>query len=212
MTTPTIRDLELRTEDGVRLEAELAVDEHVETAGTVVLCHPHPQYGGTMRSIVISVLFAELPSAGYHCLRFNFRGVERSGGAYDNGVGETLDAVAAVRTMAESNPNGPLALTGWSFGGDIALAVTDAVLTGWVAIAPPLRIRPPYAAASDPRPKYLVLAEHDEVRKPSDVEEEVASWTATSVAVVPGASHFFVGRTDRVLRETRDSLDRMFAR
>jgi alpha/beta superfamily hydrolase len=212
VTTPTIRDLELRTEDGVRLEAELAVDEHVETAGTVVLCHPHPQYGGTMRSIVISVLFAELPSAGYHCLRFNFRGVERSEGAYDNGVGETLDAVAAVRTMAESNPNGPLALTGWSFGGDIALAVTDAVLTGWVAIAPPLRIRPPYAAASDPRPKYLVLAEHDEVRDPSDVKQEVASWTATSVAVVPGASHFFVGRTDRVLRETRDGLDRMFGR
>jgi len=127
-------------------------------------------------------------------------------------VGETLDAVAAVRTMAESNPNGRLALTGWSFGGDIALAVTDAVLTGWVAIAPPLRIRPPYAAASDPRPKYLVLAEHDEVREPSDVEQEVASWAATNVAVVPGASHFFVGRTDRVLRETRDGLDRMFAR
>jgi uncharacterized protein len=75
-----------------------------------------------------------------------------------------------------------------------------------------LRIRPPYAAASDPRPKYLVLAEHDEVREPSDVEQEVASWTATNVAVVPGASHFFVGRTDRVLRETRDGLDRMFAR
>jgi alpha/beta superfamily hydrolase len=211
MTTPTIRDLELRTDDGLRLEAELAVDEHVATAGTVVLCHPHPQYGGTMRSIVISVLFAQLPSAGYRCLRFNFRGVERSQGAYDNGVGETLDAVAAVRTTADMHPGVPAALAGWSFGGDVALSVTEAVLTGWVAIAPPLRIRPPYAAAQDARPKYLVLAEHDEVREPSDVQEEVASWTATSVAVVPGASHFFVGRTDRVLRETRNGLDRMFA-
>ena len=212
MTTPTIRDLELHTEDGLRLEAELAVDEHVATAGTVVLCHPHPQYGGTMRSIVISVLFKELPSAGYRCLRFNFRGVERSQGAYDNGVGETLDAVAAVRTTADMHPGVPAALAGWSFGGDVALSVTEAVLTGWVAIAPPLRIRPPYAAAHDARPKHLVLAEHDEVRAPADVQEEVASWTATSVAVVPGASHFFVGRTDRVLRETRDGLDRMFAR
>jgi alpha/beta superfamily hydrolase len=212
VTTPTIRDLELHTEDGLRLEAELAVDEHVATAGTVVLCHPHPQYGGTMRSIVISVLFKELPSAGYRCLRFNFRGVERSQGAYDDGVGETLDAVAAVRTTADMHPGVPAALAGWSFGGDVALSVTEAVLAGWVAIAPPLRIRPPYAAAQDARPKYLVLAEHDEVREPSDVEQEVASWTATSVAVVPGASHFFVGRTDRVLRETRDGLDRMFAR
>jgi len=212
MTTPTIRDLELHTEDGLRLEAELAVDEHVATAGTVVLCHPHPQYGGTMRSIVISVLFKELPSAGYRCLRFNFRGVERSQGAYDDGVGETLDAVAAVRTTADMHPGVPAALAGWSFGGDVALSVTEAVLAGWVAIAPPLRIRPPYAAAQDARPKHLVLAEHDEVREPSDVEREVASWTATSVAVVPGASHFFVGRTDRVLRETRDGLDRMFAR
>ena len=212
MTTPTIRDLELHTEDGLRLEAELAVDEHVATAGTVVLCHPHPQYGGTMRSIVISVLFAELPSAGYRCLRFNFRGVERSQGTYDDGVGETLDAVAAVRTTADMHPGVPAALAGWSFGGDVALSVTEAVLAGWVAIAPPLRIRPPYAAAQDARPKYLVLAEHDEVREPSDVEQEVASWTATTVAVVPGASHFFVGRTDRVLRETRDGLDRMFTR
>jgi len=212
VTTPTIRDLELHTEDGLRLEAELAVDEHVATTGTVVLCHPHPQYGGTMRSIVISVLFAELPSAGYRCLRFNFRGVERSQGAYGDGVGETLDAVAAVRTTADLHPGLPAALAGWSFGGDVALSVTEAALAGWVAIAPPLRIRPPYAAAQDARPKYLVLAEHDEVREPSDVQQEVASWTATSVAVVPGASHFFVGRTDRVLRETRDGLDRMFAR
>jgi len=212
VTTPTIRDLELRTEDGLRLEAELAVDEHVATVGTVGLCHPHPQYGGTMRSIVISVLFAELPSAGYRCLRFNFRGVEHSEGTYDDGVGEALDAAAAVHKIAELSPSVPSALAGWSFGGDVALSVTDPVLTGWVAIAPPLRIHPPYAAAEDARPKHLVLAEHDEVRAPSDVQQEVASWTATSVAVVPGASHFFVGRTDRVLRETRDGLDRMFAR
>src|SRR5437868_13035815 len=158
MTTPTIRDLELRTEDGLRLEAELAIDQHVATAGTVVLCHPHPQYGGSMRSIVISVLFAELPSAGYQCLRFNFRGVEHSEGAYDDGAGETLDAVAAVHKVAELHPDVACALAGWSFGGDIALSVTDALLKGWVAIAPPLRIRPPYAAAQDPRPKYFVLA------------------------------------------------------
>jgi alpha/beta superfamily hydrolase len=94
----------------------------------------------------------------------------------------------------------------------MALSVADARVAGWVAIAPPLRIRPPYAAARDARPKHLVLGEHDEVRAPASVEEEVASWTATTVAVVPGASHFFVGRTDRVLRETLVGLERVAAR
>jgi len=158
------------------------------------------------------VLFAELPEAGYACLRFNFRGVEGSAGAYGDGEGEQLDALAAVQALAERVPDVPLALTGWSFGGDVALAVVDPLLAGWVAIAPPLRILPSYPASTDPRPKQLILAEHDEVRDPVDVQAEVAAWTATTVAVVPGASHFFVGRTDRVLRETRAGLDRMFAR
>jgi alpha/beta superfamily hydrolase len=204
--------LELRTADGLRLEAELATSDDAPPAGAVVLCHPHPQYGGTMRSLVISVLFAELPALGYPCLRFNFRGVEGSEGSYGNGHGEQADAIAAVHEMADRAPGLTIALVGWSFGGDVALAVTDALLAGWIAIAPPLRILPAYPAATDPRPKQLVLAEHDEVRDPVDVQEEVASWTATSVAVVPGASHFFVGRTDRVLRETRSGLDRLLAR
>jgi hypothetical protein len=201
--------LTVHTPDGLALEAELA--PAAPAAEAVVLCHPHPQYGGTMRSLVISVLFNELPAAGYSCLRFNFRGVEGSQGAYDNGRGEALDVVAAIDALQAAAPDQPIALVGWSFGADMALAVGDPRVTGWVAIAPPLRIRPPYPAANDARPKHLVLAEHDEVRSPASVQEEVATWTATSVAVVPGASHFFVGRTDRVLRETQIGLERVAA-
>src|SRR5438552_3863528 len=65
--------LTLATRDGVALEAEQATPEGASRA-SVVLCHPHPQYGGTMRSIVISALFDALPAAGFTCLRFNFRG------------------------------------------------------------------------------------------------------------------------------------------
>ena len=61
-------------------------------------------------------------------------------------------------------------------------------------------------AASDTRPKHLVLAEHDEYRPPADVEAAAADWTNTTTAVVPGASHFFIGRTDRVVTETRAGL------
>jgi alpha/beta superfamily hydrolase len=205
------RPITIRTADGLALEGELVAGGATPTAA-VVLCHPHPQYGGSMRSLVISVLFAELPAAGYSCLRFNFRGVEGSQGAYDHGRGETADVVGAIDAVDVVAPGLPVALVGWSFGGDMALSVDDARVAGWVAIAPPLRIRPPYAAATDARPKHLVLAEHDEVRTPASVQEEVATWTATTVAVVPGASHFFVGRTDRVLRETRTGLERVVAR
>jgi alpha/beta superfamily hydrolase len=198
----------VRTADGLVLEGEFQPADGAARAA-VVLCHPHPQYGGTMRSIVISVLFGELPPAGYSCLRFNFRGVEGSQGAYDHGQGETVDVVGAIDAAQALAADVPIALVGWSFGGDMALSVDDVRVSGWVGIAPPLRIRPPYAAAQDARPKHLVLAEHDEVRTPASVEEEVATWTATTVAVVPGASHFFVGRTDRVLRETQTGLERV---
>ncbi len=206
----TVHELALTTEDEESLEAELA-----STGGTppiaVVLCHPHPQYGGSMRSLVISVLFAELPAAGYPCLRFNFRGVEGSSGAYAEGAGESLDVVAAIATMARTVPGVPIALVGWSFGADISLGVADPRIAGWVAIAPPLRFRASFAAATDARPKHLVLAEHDEFRKPAEVQTAVADWRDTTVAIVPGASHFFVGRTDRVVTETRAGLAR-FAR
>jgi alpha/beta superfamily hydrolase len=200
------------TADGLVLEGELARAEPGHATGAVVLCHPHPQYGGTMRSLVISVLFDELPAAGWSCLRFNFRGVESSQGEYGHGRGEALDVVGAIDALQAAEPDLPIALVGWSFGGDVALAVDDVRVAGWVAIAPPLRICPPYDAATDARPKHLVLAEHDEVRTPASVEEEVATWTATTVAVVPGASHFFVGRTDRVLRETQIGLERVATR
>ena len=203
MSTPT----KFRAEDGVELEAELAPAAGAPSVA-VVLCHPHPQYGGTMRSLVISVLFAELPAAGYPCLRFNFRGVEGSGGAYSKGAGESLDVSAAIDTMSDAIPHVPIALVGWSFGADMALGVADTRLAGWIAIAPPLRFRSTFAAATDPRPKHLVLAEHDEFRDPADVRSEVTGWTDTTVAVVPGASHFFVGRTDRVVSETLAGIAR----
>jgi alpha/beta superfamily hydrolase len=198
-----VTPLTIKTADGVALEAEWA-----DPAGgappevVVVLAHPHPQYGGTMRSIVISALFDALPKLGYACLRFNFRGVENSEGAYAEGRDEPNDVRAAVATAVERAPGVPCALVGWSFGADMALTVADASITGWVGIAPPLRFRATsdYApVGNDARPKLLVLAAHDEFRTPAEIEADVAGWQNTRVDVIPGASHFFVGRTDRVV-------------
>lgn len=196
----TVQSLTLETSDGVTLEAERALPE-VSSRLSVVLCHPHPQYGGTMRSIVIGALFDALPSVGCTVLRFNFRGVERSTGTHDDGRGELLDVQAAVDAAAAARAGDePLLLTGWSFGADMTLATHDARLAGWVGIAPPLRFRTDFdAVARDARPKLLVLGQHDEFRDPASVVEATKDWDATEIDVIAGASHFFVGRTDRVV-------------
>ena len=123
--------------------------------------------------------------------------------AYSDGRDEPCDVLAAIEAAATFGA--PLALVGWSFGADMALTVDDPRVTGWVGIAPPLRFRSRTdydKVGADARPKLLVLAAHDEFRSPAEIEAEVAAWAQTRVEVVPGASHFFVGRTDRVVELT----------
>jgi alpha/beta superfamily hydrolase len=207
-----VQILALSSRDGVTLEAERAMPDAASRA-SVVLCHPHPQYGGTMRSIVISALFDALPAAGVTCLRFNFRGVERSTGTHDDGRGELLDVQAAVDDAAQAlAPGEPLLLAGWSFGADMTLATDDARLAAWIAIAPPLRFRTDFdAVAHDARPKLLVLGQHDEFRDPASVVEATEKWETTEIDVIAGASHFFVGRTDRVVDATRAFVERVIS-
>ncbi len=202
--------LELTTADDVKLEAELSTPPSDTRCG-MVLCHPHPQYGGTMRSIVISALFDALPPQGVACLRFNFRGVEGSEGTHDAGNLERVDAETAVDALTERMPpEMPLILAGWSFGADMALSVRDPRLTGWLAIAPPLVVvHDVNGLGADPRPKMLALAQHDEYRDPAEVTELAERWANTDVHVVGGASHFFVGRTDRLVELASSYVDRL---
>jgi hypothetical protein len=202
--------LTLTTADGITLEAEIERAPGPPRAG-MVLCHPHPQYGGTMRSIVISALFDALPPTGVTCLRFNFRGVERSEGAYDNGNLERVDAETAVALLdPEIARPAPLLLAGWSFGADMALSVRASAVAGWLAIAAPLRYVHDLAGlAADPRPKLVAVAQHDEVRDPAEVVAEAETWANADVQVVGGASHFFMGRTDRLVELATACVDRL---
>jgi len=197
---PAIRKLSLPVVDGPVLEAEVHLPAGARAA--VVLCHPHPQHGGSMRSIVTSELFRILPTSRIAVLRFNFRGVEGSTGTHDEGRGERLDIETAIDALDSLVPELPLFVSGWSFGGDTSLTVLDPRIRAWLPCAPPLRIVPleeiSAAAGADPRPKVLIVGEHDQFRPPNAAREATAGWTETHVVAVPGADHFFVGRTDRV--------------
>jgi len=104
-----------------RLEALLEEPEDSTPVEAAVVCHPHPQHGGTMHNKVVYRIARGLRRAGCVVLRFNFRGVNLSDGVYDSGVGELEDARACLTQVRERYPELPFTLAGFSFGSRIAL-------------------------------------------------------------------------------------------
>ena len=196
--TGPVTSIRLSTADGLALEAEATIPDGARTA--VLLAHPHPLHGGSMRSLVTSELFRTLPGRGLAVVRFNFRGVGGSDGEHGAGVDERLDIEAGLDALTALAPGLPLVIGGWSFGADVALTVVDPRLAGWFLVAPPIRIVrvDSMAAAHDPRPKRLAVPEHDEFRPPESAREATADWVNTSIEVIAGADHFCAGRTDKV--------------
>ncbi|HTN80021.1 MAG TPA: hypothetical protein VMK16_10130 [Acidimicrobiales bacterium] len=190
----------LDTADAIALEAE--IDVPTDRWAGVVLAHPHPTYGGNMHATVTDALFDVLPRNGVAAVRFNFRGVGASGGEHDHGMGERLDVVAAIELMAMF-VDGPLVVSGYSFGADVSLCVIDPRVTGWFAVAPPLRSvsTGDLLAASDARPKRLAVAEHDQFNPPDSARGSTASWKNTDIVPIPGADHFLSGRLSLLAEE-----------
>jgi len=196
--TGPVTSIRLSTADGLALEAEATIPDGARTG--VLLAHPHPLHGGSMRSLVTSELFRTLPGRGLAVVRFNFRGVGGSDGEHGAGVDERLDIEAGLDALTAMAPGLPLVIGGWSFGADVALTVVDPRLAGWFLVAPPIRIVrvDSMAAAHDPRPKRLAVPEHDEYRPPDSARAATADWVNTSIEVIAGADHFCAGRTDKV--------------
>src|SRR6201990_3345160 len=108
-----------------RLEALLEEPEHGEPREVALVCHPHPQHGGTMHNKVVYRIARGLRRTGCVVLRFNYRGVNLSEGTYDAGIGETEDARVALNTVRSRYPALPVVLAGFSFGSRIALRLAS---------------------------------------------------------------------------------------
>lgn len=109
------------TEDGVRLEGELRIDDDPPRASAVI-CHPHPKEGGSKDHPILWALRNTLAAThGFAALVFNFRGVMGSGGTYGGGRDEVRDVRAAVSFARAQAPGTPTLLAGWSFGANVAL-------------------------------------------------------------------------------------------
>ena len=106
---------------------------------TAVLCHPHPQYGGSMHDGVVDVAAGIMLDHGIDCVRFNFRGVGRSEGVYDNGIGELDDLGAVANWVRDQNPDHKLWLAGYSFGSNIVFRSLAGLKPEFaLLIAPPI--------------------------------------------------------------------------
>jgi alpha/beta superfamily hydrolase len=183
---------------GPVLEGALAIPAGA-SAG-VVVAHPHPLYGGDMDSAVVMSAVQACSRANLATLRFNFRGVGGSTGAWDEGRGEQDDVRTAVSHLRSLlGPTARAALAGYSFGAAMvaAVAASGEPLAGLALIAPPLAMRglPPAPPAVD-GPVHVVAGRAD-TYCPADALAALArSWPAATVTVIDGADHFFFGGLD----------------
>ena len=180
-----------------RIEAVIDVPDGA-TRGVAVLCHPHPQHGGTMDNKVIQTLARAFVQLGYRAVRFNFRGVGRSQGQWDHGVGEVDDALAVVAACRDAAR--PLVLGGFSFGGFIAaqvsarLAAANAPAQRVVLIGPATSTFPVPTVPAD---SLVIHGEADDV-VPLQATLDWARPQGLPVVVLPGVGHYFHGQLTRL--------------
>jgi alpha/beta superfamily hydrolase len=215
MTLAVPQRVDLPGEAG-RLEAVVEVPDGGATpTAFVVVCHPHPQHGGTMNNKVVTTLARTAHLGGAASIRFNYRGVGTSEGSYDDGRGETRDALTAIAHGRRAWPDAALWLAGFSFGGCIALRCSTAHEAGDVdrllTVAPALASH--FSNPSEivvPRCPWLVLqGQDDEVVDP----QQAIAWAgslnpAPELLVLPGVGHYFHG----ALNTLQEHAGRFFSR
>ena len=204
-------DIELHTEDGLRLVGELAMPLERDPVATIVTLHPLPTGGGFMDSHIIRKAAARLPAlADIAVVRFNFRGVSsprgHSQGSFGHGIDEQFDLAAAMAFVAGRQLPNPW-LLGWSFGTEVTLKFGLAhQIVGAILLSPPLkRTTEDELTAWSGSGKRLVavIPEFDDYLQPDEAQERFSLVPQTELVAVAGGKHLWVGeeQTRRVLTE-----------
>jgi uncharacterized protein len=182
------------TVGALRLQAMLAVPAGARRAA--VVCHPHPQFGGSMDNNVVIAAASALGKAGVATLRFNFRGVGDSEGQHANGIGEVDDVRAAADCLRARAGLGTIAIVGYSFGATVGLQAgrDDPGVDRLVAIAPPVTMFDIAFLRHCTKPVLFVAGTADPFC-PEGALEQSAQGLGLHAEIVrlPGADHFFFG-------------------
>jgi alpha/beta superfamily hydrolase len=196
--------------DGPAGKLEIAVSEPLGEPRSAwgIVCHPHPLYGGTMHNKVVTTLAKAFQGMGLNTVRFNFRGVMRSEGAYDSGNGELDDLVGVIDWVQHAQTKKEIWLAGFSFGAYIAAkAATQIPVNKLVTVAPPVQHFhfdkiPPITC-----PWILVQGELDDVVPP----KAVIAWAEKrdpqpTIICFPQAGHFFHGQLSELRARIEEAL------
>jgi alpha/beta superfamily hydrolase len=198
----TPRSTERALIDGPAGTLELVVNLPAPLAGVALIAHPHPLQGGTLDNKVVQTLAKTFFALNYVAVRFNFRGVGQSAGSFDDGAGETDDALAALDYARKRFGEGlPVALGGFSFGTFIQTRVTRRVSAERLVLVAPAVSR--FADEHVPADTIVVHGEEDDVVSLADVFR----WARPQqlpVVVFPGCGHFFHGRLPQLAQTVGD--------
>ncbi|MBC7958074.1 MAG: alpha/beta fold hydrolase [Cytophagales bacterium] len=173
---------------------ECAIDEPADAPrGVAIVCHPHPQGGGTLDNKVAQTLARAFVQLGHRAVRFNFRGVGASEGSFDEGRGETDDTLAVI--AAHRDTKLPLILAGFSFGAYVAAQAAqrlpDDAKAAYLVLVGPSTQKQQMPAV--PEGTLVIHGEADDV-VPLSATLDWARPQALPVVVIPGAGHFFHGQ------------------
>ncbi len=175
-----------------RLEGRLEIAAGPDA---VILSHPHPLYGGEMNNPVLITLAEVYQRLGYTTLRFNFRGVGASEGAYDDGRGESDDLRAAAAYLAGLGKT-VTDLVGYSFGAWISLRLDPPIATvqRQLLVAPPVAFIE-FGVIAEPPPELLIITgDQDRIAPPALLREQARHWHPDPrLLILPDADHFFAG-------------------
>ena len=187
-----------------RLEALLEEPENGEPREAALVCHPHPQHGGTMHNKVVYRIARGLRSSGAVVLRFNYRGVNLSEGEYAHGEGELEDARTALNYLRGRYPDLPFTLAGFSFGSRIVLKLGCEGIGARrvIAVGFPTTYKERSFLDGCTVPKVFVQSTRDQYGPIPDLEPLVASLAEPKkLVLVDAADHFFAGALDVLERE-----------
>ena len=179
-----------------------AIDVAINDPGSdrraiALIAHPHPLQGGTRDNKVVTTLARAFLSLGMCTVRPNFRGVGRSEGSHDRGIGETEDLVAVAQELRRRYGELPLVLAGFSFGAFVQTRVAQRVAPKRIALIAPAVTR--MGAEPVPEDTLIVHGDKDDV-VPLTLVLEWARPLGVTVTVVPGGEHFFHGRLAQLQR------------
>lgn len=190
------------TSDGLKLIGEVATPLDGNRDIAILCLHPLPTHGGMMDSHLFKKAANRLPAlADITIVRFNTRGTAseqgKSEGEFGNGVTERADVIAAIDYCFDELQVGKLWVVGWSFGTDLALQhATDSRVAGLILLSPPLRTTTEAqlaAWASDGRPIFAFVPEHDDYLKPDAARARFAIAPNINVIAAAEAKHLWVG-------------------